>query len=136
MKAITVIAALFLAGCATGLEPMLDNRYMEVSAEAVPKGMAGAWTGTLGPYLLTFVLNQDGTGLSCGSWHKHSSTGRVKYRGGVLYTSDGGALLANLVGDTLVLTMKERPAPMPADHKFVRDDGLKEAAPYCKKELS
>lgn len=143
MKGLLAVLLLALAGCAAdpiGVNALMDNKYMERTAEPVPKEMAGTWTGVAGPYLMTMIIQPDGTGVSCGSWHKHNSTFRIKHQAGMLYFSDGSSMIADMAGDHLVLSLKDKSAAkfanMPTEFKYYRDDALKEAAPYCRKELS
>lgn len=38
-----------LAGCAMPFDDMHNNQYMNHQPQAVPAGMAGSWTGVMGP---------------------------------------------------------------------------------------
>ena len=111
---------------------MMNNQYMEHSAESVPAEMAGDWTGTSGPYLMTLRLNTDGTGALCNSYGASNYLQAVKYRGGMLYVQDGTRLGLTGSGDSLV-GMAPYSGSKPI--RFMRDEGLKHAPPYCKTAL-
>lgn len=126
------IACVALAGCSLPTTDMMSNQYMDHSAEPVPAGMAGDWTGTSGPYLVTLRLNADGTGALCNSYGTSNYLQAAKYQGGTLYVQDGARLGLTHSGDTIV-GMAPYSGSKPI--RFVRDEGLKEAPPYCRTAL-
>lgn len=126
------LACAALAGCSLPTTDMMSNQYMEHSAEPVPAGMAGDWTGTSGPYLVTLRLNADGTGALCNSYGASNYLQAVKYQGGTLYVQDGARLALTPNGDALT-GMAPYTGSRPI--RFLRDDDLKNAPPYCKTAL-
>ena len=121
-----------LSGCVMPTDDLLNNRYMEHVPEAPPAGMAGDWTGTMGPYLLTLRIDQDGTGRMCSSYLQNNSVNALKYAGGTLYYQDGTRTAANYSSDTLTILA---PYFNSQPSRLVRDTGLKQAAPYCQQNL-
>lgn len=121
-----------LSGCAMPAADQLDNRYMERRNESVPEGMAGEWTGTMGPYLMSIRLLGDGTGLMCSSFNANSSVVNLKYAGGVLYFQDGTRMEIKKIGQYLNGTL---PYFGNAQTKLYPDNGLAQASPYCKKSM-
>jgi hypothetical protein len=113
-------------------DDLLNNRYMERRQETVPVGVAGDWTGTMGPYLVTVRLAADGTGLMCSSYNTNNTVINLKYAAGVLYFQDGTRMEIAKVGETLA---GKTPYFGSATTKLYPDMGLSQAAPYCKKAM-
>jgi hypothetical protein len=134
MRIISILlAALLLAGCAAQqLNDMANNRFMDHDPEQVPAGMAGGWTGTAGPYLMTMRLQESGSGVLCNSYGASNYLQAIKYSGGTIYIQDGTRLSVTLQGDTLAALAPYMGAePI----RFRRDANLAMAAPYCRQNL-
>lgn len=123
--AIGLIAIISLSGC---ISPILKNNYMETTKEVPPEKYLGAWTGTIGNYLSTFKINPDGSGLICNSWHTHNSVERIKYNKDAIHPQSGGSLNIKFDGDKLI---GKSPTFISDTYIFLKDNDLKEAAPYC-----
>lgn len=121
-----VTGALMLTGCVG----MTENRYMDQVSQPPPPSYLGPWTGNIGNYLSTLILNEDGTGLLCNAWHTHNSVERVKFSGGSIYPQSGGEMKITASGNSMTGSL-----PFAGDFRFVKDIGLKEAAPYCQDKL-
>lgn len=133
MRAIGVVLSLGVLGaCAMPTSDMINNDFSTIRAEPAPPGMAGRWTGSSGPYLMTFSLSQDGTGLSCSAWGNNQSIGRIKFDGEQMRFQDGTRLQFTRQGDTLI---GRAPYSGAQNIVFVSDPGLTSADPYCSKKI-
>lgn len=131
--AVSLLSALFIAGCATPLDDLLNNRFAEIVAEPVTEQYTGVRTGTSGPWLVTVSIHEDGTGVYCSSWNERNFVGNVKMANGVIYFQDGSKSRVSLDGSVLIADYDGAGA---AQIRFVPDAGLKEASPYCKNQMS
>jgi hypothetical protein len=133
MRTLFLIPALLaLGGCAMPTGDMMDNKYMERTAEPVPAGVAGDWTGTMGPYLLSMRIGSNGAGVMCSAYHTNNAVMNLKYSGGTLYFQDGTRLPIQPAGDNLVGTS---PYFGSAKTTLYKDQGFAQAAPYCRNNL-
>jgi hypothetical protein len=121
-----LVGALTLSGCAG----LTENRYIDQPVEAPPAAYIGPWTGTIGNYLSTLVLNGDGTGRLCSAWHTYNSVERVKFSGGSVYPQSGGEMKVAVAGSQMTGSL-----PFAGDFRFIRDTELREAASYCQDNL-
>lgn len=137
MKATFVIASALLTGCAPPgfefMDDMKNNQFALVAAQPVPAAMVGRWTGSTGAHLTTFIWSADGTGLVCSSGFGKDVVERVKHH-------DARVLLQNGMHHLIVETTPEyltiRSPYMDAQqYKLMKDAELKNASPYCAKEL-
>lgn len=126
------IAMGLMAGCVMPIDDMINNRYMDYPAQAVPAGMDGNWTGVMGPYLMTLQLRENGTGELCNSYGSSNYLQAVKFNDGVIYIQDGTRMSADLNGDALAV---EPPYAGSQASRLQRDSDLAMAAPYCKQNL-
>lgn len=127
------LAVATLAGCATPLDDLLEGGYSEAVAQPAPEDLVGTWTGSMGPYLMTMVVEPDGTGRYCHSWNEKNAVSRLKYDGDRIVFQDGArAEVVSVSSDQLEL----RPSYKHADGSVLRpDSNLKLASPYCVKAL-
>ena len=133
MRNIYLTAALLvLGGCAMPSSDMQNNRYMERLAEPVPASMVGDWTGTMGPYLMTIRLAKDGNGVMCWAYSRNNTVYNLKYSAGNVYLQDGTRMELSQAGD--LLTAKS-PYLGTTSAKLYPDNGLAQAAPFCKQSL-
>lgn len=127
------LAAAALVGCATPLDDLLEGGYSEAAAQPAPESLVGTWTGSMGPYLVTMVVEPDGTGRYCHSWNEKNAVSRLKFDGRRLAFQDGSvASIIDLAPDKLVI----HPDYSHASRAALRPDpNLVEASPYCMKAL-
>ena len=118
-----------LVGCATPLDDLLEGGYSEAEARPAPETLVGTWTGSMGPYLVTMVVEPDGTGRYCHSWNDKNAVSRLKYDGERFVFQDGAkAEVASSSSDKMVLRLSYKHA----GESVLRDDqGLAETSPYC-----
>ena len=128
------LLTVILAGCAIPdpMDMFHDNRFAEIVPDPAPSEFVGTWTGSNGPYLMTVRINVDGTGLYCSSFGANDALGRIKIKGDHIYYPEGGRMALSKDGDVMVGTY-DYEGVSPA--RFVRDDDLVEAAPYCAESL-
>lgn len=124
------IAAFSLAGCAT--DDMLNNKFPTIVIKPA-ENLAGIWTGALGPYMSTLKINSDGSGYSCYSWNDKKSVDRIKFDGENIYFQEGTRLRI-LTKDSSMLKVNA-PYGFGKDYTYTRDDNLKQASPYCVREI-
>ena len=137
MRIVVIAAALGLAaGCAAPgddiFRDMANNQFMNVQAEQVPDGMAGRWTGVSGPAMMSLDLREDGSGQICTALGASNSVHAVKFSNGTIYDQGGTRINVALQGDRLAASYPYKHGPTFAFH---RDDGLAQAAPYCRASL-
>jgi len=125
-------ALALLAGCAVDVLDYKDNRFAEIHPSAARAELVGTWTASIGPYLSTLRIDEDGTGLFCSSWHTHDSLGKIKLVDDVVYFQDGMTMHLSRDGDMLIGQYKQVGMD-PA--RFIPDPTLNEASPYCAAEL-
>lgn len=132
--ALTGLLAAILAGCAIPdpMDMFHDNRFAEIVPDPAPPEFVGTWTGSNGPYLMTVRINVDGTGLYCSTSGVNDALGRIKIKGDHIYYPEGGRMALSMDGDVMVGAHDYQGAPAA---RFVRDDDLVEAAPYCAENL-
>lgn len=130
--AILVIGLISLAGCTSPYAYMENNAYSEITPQQTPAELAGIWTGTSGPYLMTIKLGADGRGLSCANWQTNKSVNNVKYSGGRLYFPDGMEMAVSVGAGTLMASYDKGGLP---PIQLWPDLQLIEASPYCKEKL-
>lgn len=127
-----IAVALLAGGCAMPIDDQLSNRFVEVEPEPLGAGLAGLWTGSSGPYLLTVRLGQDGRGIYCSSWNEKNTLGNLKFSAGRLYLQDGTSMHLRQQDGSLIGKASYTGAQ---DVRFKSDPGLVEASPYCKSNL-
>lgn len=132
MKVFVVGVAVALAGCASGIDDMINNKFMEHIPERTPAGMTGDWTGVNGPYMISMQMGEDGVGLLCGAYSTNNSLQNIKYNGGVIYIQDGTRMNVALTAEGLTATP---PYDFAKDIKLIKDSGFKQAAPFCKQNM-
>jgi len=127
-----VIACSLLSGCAM-TNDMLTNNFPAIVAVPVPADMVGTWTGSMGYYLTTTKINADGTGVMCASWNGRDSLNPLKYDGKEVRYADSSRITVKSL-DSKIMVLRAN-YYMGADYTLYRDDGLKQAAPYCIEKL-
>jgi hypothetical protein len=80
------VLVLFLHGCALQQlnNDMTNNRFLEYTP--IPVSFSGAYSAAMGPYILTYKIARDGTGLSC-----YYQNGTVVVHKAKVFSRDGTA---------------------------------------------
>lgn len=126
-RSFSLIAALLMSGCVP--QAALNAApYLNLTPQKPPDTVVGYWTGAMGPYISTLAMNQDGTGTICYSWGEAQYTEGVKYDNGGVYINGSGQLAMSVDQNEMVLSG-------PARFTMKRDAELKNAVPYCRKQL-
>lgn len=129
--AISLVTAVLLVACASPSGDMLNNQFTSIVAQ--PSNISGIWSGSNGPYLVTYKINADGTGLMCSSWQDKNTVSRIKVADGIFYGQDGlKQAITQASSNSLVLHTSYLTG---ADYKYIPDPSLQNASPYCAKEL-
>lgn len=132
-KVICVLGCMVgLAGCA-GPNDMLNNNFPAITTQPAAGDLAGIWTGSMGPYLSTLNIKQDGSGIYCYSWNGKDVLGNLKYDGKQIIFQDGQRMEVTSVVKNELKT--HAAYYMGADYIFYSDPILKNAAPYCSKNM-
>lgn len=126
-----IIAATIITGCASPSADMMNNNFTNI----IPKDSAlrGYWSGSSGPFLVTFKFNGDGTGLMCSSHNGKDVIEKLKIADGVMYMQNG--LKQTIIENTntsLVLKINYFGS---ATFKYSPDPQLTNASPYCEKNI-
>ncbi|WP_271407631.1 J517_1871 family lipoprotein [Pseudomonas sp. Q1-7] len=133
MRTITLIlAAGALAGCTLPFDDLRNNDFVQVQPQPAPSDIAGVWTGTAGPYLMTLAINPDGTGSHCYTWGESNVLERIKFDGKQVRIQDGSRLKVYRSGDQLV---GQAPYTGSQPIKLVQDSNLANASIYCAQNL-
>lgn len=74
------LSAAGLAGCASPVSQMLDNKFTETMPVPPPEGWVGIWSGNAAYYLVTYIIKADGTGYYCLSAGSQAAQGLVKIK--------------------------------------------------------
>ena len=133
MKKIAVILISYLlVGCASN--DLLNNNFSSVVEKKTPESLVGIWTGSAGPYTTTIHIKTDGTGFSCYSWNDKNAIGKIKYDGANIRFQEGTRLeIKNINSGSFVA---HAPYYLGADYVFYKDANLKNASPFCEKEIN
>ncbi|WP_145957994.1 J517_1871 family lipoprotein [Brenneria goodwinii] len=132
MNKVILGLSFLLAGCAT--DDLLKNDFPSVVEKNAPSNLVGVWTGSTGPYLTTLIIKENGSGLSCYSWNNNNAIGKIKYDGQEIRLQDGSRLQIKNIDELNLIA--HAPYYMGADYTFYKDNELKNASPYCEKEIS
>jgi hypothetical protein len=134
IKIIGLTILLALAGCASPLNDMLNNKFVSITPQLTPESLVGIWSGNMGPYLTSFSFRGDGYGIFCYSYATADVTQKVKYSNNIIYIQDGTKLEIEVsTNDLLVVNANYFGSNKST---FYRDKDLKEASQFCGKELS
>ncbi|WP_028627689.1 J517_1871 family lipoprotein [Metapseudomonas resinovorans] len=133
MRAIALfIAAATLAGCTMPFDDLRNNDFVSVQPQPAPSDIAGVWTGSAGPYLMTLIINSDGTGSHCYTWGESNVLERLKFDGNQVRIQDGSRLKVYRSGYQLI---GQAPYTGSQPINFVQDSNLANASVYCAKNL-
>lgn len=135
-RLIAGMAVLALSGCAMDavLNDRMHNNFAGVTQEPYPPEMVGLWTGSMGPYLVTYRFAPDGGGEYCYSYATADVVSQVKYSGGVILAQEGDKLtVKEMAAGRLVL---HSPHYKSLTYTFHRDEGLQKASKFCRDQLT
>lgn len=122
---------LALGGCASPSGDMLSNNFTKINP--ISNTLEGYWSGSNGPYLVTYKFNGDGTGIACSSYNGKNSLDKFKINNSVVYMQNG--LKQTILSSTASeLTLKVSYFGG-ATFRYIPDNELINASPYCEKEF-
>ena len=102
--------------------------------QSVPPDLSGKWTGKTGPFKTSFILNNKGEGRLCFSGNNKNKTEWIKYKNGIIHTErDTKIVIEGLTGDILTVEVDNFGSKK---YTFYRDEHLKKASWFCRRELS
>ncbi|WP_049784509.1 J517_1871 family lipoprotein [Marinobacter adhaerens] len=123
-----------LAGCQSPMSDMMNNNFVAITPEPVPEGLAGSWTGNMGPYLVTMKWQSDGHGLFCYSYGTADVLQKLKFSGGKIQIQDGTKLILKEQNPESITVY----APYAAgkDTVLLTDPDYKNASGFCAKAVN
>lgn len=130
-KTILICLMVGLGGCASPSGDMLSNNFTKINPTS--NALQGYWSGSNGPYLVTYKFNGDGTGITCSSYNGKNSLDKFKINDAVIYMQNG-LKQTILSSTTSELTLKVNYFGG-ATFKYSPDNTLVNASPYCEKEF-
>ncbi|MFA1575568.1 J517_1871 family lipoprotein [Vibrio cyclitrophicus] len=125
--------SLALTGCQSAVTDMSNNNFVQIQAKNIPESMAATWTGTMGPYLSTFIFDKDGSGLFCYSQSGGISIQKVKVNGDLVYIQDGTKVSVTQGTNSSLLVTSQYYSEK--TYTFIKDDLLKNASLECQARL-
>jgi len=123
-----------LAGCQSPMSDMMNNNFVAVTPQQVPEGLAGPWTGNMGPYLVTMKLQPDGYGLFCYSYGTADVLQKIKFLSGKIQIQDGTKLILKEQNPESITVYA--PYATGKDTLLYTDPDYKNASGYCAKALN
>jgi hypothetical protein len=121
-----------LSACVT--TDMMNNNFVAVSAQPVPDNMASNWTGSIGPWLITFKLNSNGEGVYCYSGATQNGLQKTKINGNTILIQDGTKFnIVKRETDSMIL---KAPYYGMREHTIFKDKDLSKASIFCQDSLS
>ena len=133
IKVIGFAVLLALAGCASPINDMLNNKFVSITPQVAPESLVGVWSGNMGPYLASFSFKGAGYGIFCYSWGTADVIQKVKYSNNIIYIQDGSKLeIKESNNDLLVVNANYLGGNKST---FYKDKDLKEASQYCANKL-
>ncbi|BDM64572.1 hypothetical protein NFHSH190041_20240 [Shewanella sp. NFH-SH190041] len=128
---LAALLSMLLAGCASPFSDMLNNKFMNVVQTPQPN-LAGLWTGTMGPYLVTMQINPNGSGVSCYEYNGTGGIQRLKVSSDTVFMQDGTKVTVAQKGGQLEVSV---PYLGGGSYKFVPDNELAQASLFCADKL-
>lgn len=133
IKTLGLIAYLALAGCASPVNDLFNNKFASIAPKAAPETLVGIWSGSMGPYLTSFIFKEDGHGVFCYSWGTADVLQKVKYSNNIIYMQDGFKLeIKTSTSEFLVVNASYFGSN---ESIFYKDNHLKEASLFCSSKL-
>lgn len=131
MLKIQIIFLLFLTGCASPLDDMLNNKYITIEPTKQTENI-GIWSGTMASYLVTMKIDGSGNGIWCYS-HGSNIIQKIKVKDSWIYNQDGSRLeILKNNGNDIIL---KSPYIDKTKYQFIADPKLINASFYCANEL-
>lgn len=127
---IAIVLSLLLSGCQ--LSPPLDNKFLSVTPKPEP-ALTGIWSGTMGPYMISLIFKNDGSGYACSAWKGKNTISRLKYDGKYIQYQEGTHMQVDRI-DKTSLTISI-PYTMTTAYNLRKDNELNLADPFCVVEL-
>lgn len=128
-KTLLVISCLALFGCQSPIDDMMNNEFVTVKPQTSPSNLIGVWSGNMGPYLTSFKIDKDGTGLFCYSYGTSDVLQKIKYNNDILHIQDGTKLnIINTQSENLILKSSYAGAQKTT---LIKDNDLLEASHFC-----
>nr|WP_197053343.1 J517_1871 family lipoprotein [Halomonas xinjiangensis] len=115
------------------MNDMMDNNFSAVIPEPIPEGMVGTWSGTMGPYAVTFRFEDNGMGLYCYDWNTTKAIHKIKYANGKIEHQDGKNMLVSQPNTSTIIA--DWPYTGANDVTLTPDESLANASVYCSKQL-
>lgn len=136
-KLITCCAGIFaivLTGCQSPVDDMMNNNFVTIKPEPIPRGLAGTWSGSMGPYLVSMKWQADGHGLYCYSYGTADVLEKLKFSAGVIYNQSGTKLeLKESKPESITVFT---PYFVGDSYILYSDPDYRNASPYCAKALN
>jgi hypothetical protein len=99
----------------------------------IPPDLVGNWSGKVGPFKMSFELNENGKGVLCYSGLKKNKTELIKYNDGIIFTErDTKMIVASLRDNELIVDVNNFGN---VRYTFYRDNHLRKASWFCWKKL-
>lgn len=120
-----------MVGCASPTGDMLNNKFTTILP--TDNSLSGYWSGSNGPYLVTFKFNRDGTGLMCSTYGDKNIIEKLKISNGIMYMQNGlkQTIIKNTETD-LVLKVNYLGS---TTFNYKPDPKLTNASPYCERNM-
>ena len=130
---LTAVLVASLVACMSPTADMMNNQYMNVTPMLSKNEMVGIWSGSVGPFAVTYKIEKDGTGLSCSSWNGKDTLEKIKINDKKMISQGGMTqTIVNVDVNELVLKMNYLGS---GKYTFKPDPELKGASPYCESQF-
>lgn len=128
-----VLVPFLLVGCQSPIDDMINNKFTSITPENPSQQSVGLWTGSMGPYLVTIKLNQNGTGNFCYSYATSDVNQKIKFSNNQIYIQDGTKFsLEGVDRNSIQLNAKYG---FGQKTTLYSDNNFKEASSFCADKL-
>lgn len=133
MKKQILALTFIMTGCQSPLDHMLNNKFSTIPPLPVPSSLANSWTGNMGPYLVTFKFEQNGSGYFCYSYGTADVIMKTKSTGNTIHIQDGTQIdITEIMPNKITISSNY----FGKNHYTLIDDKeLKSASIYCKTQI-
>lgn len=132
-KLALVTCALVLVGCQSPLDDVINNQYSATVPQSPPVEVQNTWSGSIGPYLATIVMDDTGMGLYCYTSGDVNILEKIKYNDGKFYFQHGPKSEVTVEGENLKIISNYYGSSTVA--LMEKDPLLQEASIYCEDKL-
>lgn len=132
-KLVLLFIALGMVGCQSPLDDVIKNQFSTTEPQSPPVEVQNTWSGSIGPYLATIVMDDTGMGLYCYSSGDVHILEKIKYSNGKFYFQNGPKAEVSLEGESLKITSNSYGISTTTLMK--KDPLLQEASLYCEDKL-